>query len=305
MCSSSSPVLIGITSPLRRWACEGVTSRPVRADSQGKRAPARPSRARRGASGRQPAHAVLEQRACGLRPCRREERQHEDIRIPEDVPAVARPADAARAERGLARLADGRHQVEEREADVPLELRRRPRSARRPRSQRRAHARRCSRSKPLEAALFRRAATCATASAGVRTPVDDPTRTRQGARAAGRAAPNRLRRRPRRRRRRCPRRHPVAPPGTSPLRTRLRGGGQSSGRSDLRQPPCTSARSTAVPGPRDRGETDAAQPSPASSNRRPVRRSSTRTSGWGGAPSASSRLQTGQPSRWLCAPSSS
>ena len=77
------------------------------------------SRARR----RQPAHAVLEQRARSLRPSRREEREHEDVGIPENVPAVTRTADASRAESGLAGLGDLRHQVEEREPHAPLQLR--------------------------------------------------------------------------------------------------------------------------------------------------------------------------------------
>ena len=109
--------------PVAVGADAGVTSTPSPADSQGKRAPSRPSRRAACARRRQPADPVLEHRARGGGMGRGEERQHEDVAVPEDVAAVGGPAEPAGADRRLAAVGDRRHQVEEREADRPLQLR--------------------------------------------------------------------------------------------------------------------------------------------------------------------------------------
>ena len=71
----------------------------------------------------QASQPVLEHRPRGRRVGRGEERQHEDVAVPEHVAAVAGPAQAARSDGRLALVGDRRHQVEQREADRALELR--------------------------------------------------------------------------------------------------------------------------------------------------------------------------------------
>ena len=51
-----------------------------------------------------------------------EEWQHEDVAIPEHMTAVRTAADATSSDRGLARVADRSHEVEEPEANGPLEV---------------------------------------------------------------------------------------------------------------------------------------------------------------------------------------
>ena len=72
--------------------------------------------------GREAAQSVLEHRARRSRVGRGEEREHEDVAVPEDVPAVCRPGQAAGTDGRLAAVAGRADQVEEREANRPLEL---------------------------------------------------------------------------------------------------------------------------------------------------------------------------------------
>ena len=53
----------------------------------------------------------------------RQKGEHEHVAVPEDVAAVGPSAEAARPDGRLVRVSDRRHQVEEREANRPLELR--------------------------------------------------------------------------------------------------------------------------------------------------------------------------------------
>ena len=97
MCTSASPVRIGTTRPLWSRPERGVTSKPVAADSHGKRAPSRPSAARRGERGRQAVEPVLEHRPGRRRLGRGEEREHEEVGVPEHVSAVRVAASCPRA----------------------------------------------------------------------------------------------------------------------------------------------------------------------------------------------------------------
>ena len=100
-CSSSRPVRIGTISPVRERSRRRRHVAPVRADSHGNRAPSRPERA---CAARPPeaAKAVLEHRArCG-RLRRGEEREDEDVAVPEDVAAVAGAREPARSDGRLA-----------------------------------------------------------------------------------------------------------------------------------------------------------------------------------------------------------
>lgn len=107
--------------PDRSRALVGVTSRPVWADSHGKRAPAWPA-ARRRHGGGEPSEAVLEHGPGRSRMRRGQEGQDEGIGVPEHVTPVARPRQASGADRRLPGVSDRGHQVEEREADTQLQL---------------------------------------------------------------------------------------------------------------------------------------------------------------------------------------
>jgi hypothetical protein len=54
---------------------------------------------------------------------RGEKREHEDVRIPEDVPPVGRTREASRSDRCLAGVRHGSNQMEEGETDCELEVR--------------------------------------------------------------------------------------------------------------------------------------------------------------------------------------
>ena len=127
MCSSSWPVRIG-DDARRSRACRGAASRPRRcaADSHGKRAPARPSSRACARAGVEPPQPVLEHRARRRRVGGREEGEDEDVRVPEDVAAVAVAGQAARARRPPRRVRGRAAEVEEREAGRALQRRRRP-----------------------------------------------------------------------------------------------------------------------------------------------------------------------------------
>ena len=102
--------------PARSRAVGGVTSRPVRADSHGNRAPDAPS-ARGGVErGGQAPQPVLDHRPRRFGVRRGEEGQHEHVGVPEDVSPVRGPGQTARADGRLGVVADGAHQVEERKA---------------------------------------------------------------------------------------------------------------------------------------------------------------------------------------------
>ena len=123
MCSSSSPVRIATRRPVWSRANRGVTSKPCLADSQAKRAPSRPSRcaAVRESSSRRMRYSSIARAAGGMG--RGEERKDEDVAVPEDVAAVRGSGQPAGTDGGLARDADRRDQVEERQADCELQLR--------------------------------------------------------------------------------------------------------------------------------------------------------------------------------------
>ena len=76
-----------------------------------------------GAGGIEAARPVPHQGAGRRRVRRGEERQDEDVRVPEDVAVVAGAAEALGPEGGLRPVADGRHEVEEAEADGLLQAR--------------------------------------------------------------------------------------------------------------------------------------------------------------------------------------
>ena len=110
-------------SPPWRRAWLGATSHPVAADSHGKRAPARPTWLCRLSCGLEAADPGL-QHCAGRRGVRGgEERQHEDVAVPEDVPAVALDPERPRAPTAASpSVGHRRHQVKQREAHVPLQL---------------------------------------------------------------------------------------------------------------------------------------------------------------------------------------
>ncbi len=66
--------------------------------------------------------AVLEHGAGSRRMRRREKREHEGIRVPEDVTPIARTGQPAGTDPRLAVVARGRHEVEQREPRCPLQL---------------------------------------------------------------------------------------------------------------------------------------------------------------------------------------
>ena len=102
MCSSCVPVVIGMSSPCVPRTSRGVTSLPSPADSQGKRAPRSPRARAAGACRREAADAVLEHGPGRSRPDRGQRRQHEDVRVPKDVPGVGVAGQPPGADRGLA-----------------------------------------------------------------------------------------------------------------------------------------------------------------------------------------------------------
>ena len=74
------------------------------------------------AGSRKTLDAVFEHRPGGGWMRGGEEWQHEDVAIPEHMTAVRTAADATSSDRGLARVADRSHEVEEPEANGPLEV---------------------------------------------------------------------------------------------------------------------------------------------------------------------------------------
>ena len=113
-----------------RVRSRGVTSTPSAADSHGKRAPRgradAPPRGRR-----EPAQPILEHRPRRARVRRREERQHENVAVPEDVATVGVTRETAGTDGRFALVRDRRDQVKERETDGELQLRDRLRRRRR------------------------------------------------------------------------------------------------------------------------------------------------------------------------------
>ena len=104
MCSSSWPVRIGMVSPcdpraVGRDVSSAARRLPREARSLAPRGVRLPERSR------ETSRAVLEQGPCSPRSCRGEEGQDEDVRVPEDVSAVARAGEATGAERCLPVLA--------------------------------------------------------------------------------------------------------------------------------------------------------------------------------------------------------
>ena len=108
----------------------------------------------RGQRRRQSAQPVLEHGPGRRRVRGGQERQHEGVHVPEDVPAVPRSGQATRSDRHLAGVAHRPHQVEEGEPDGGLQPARPPRWSHRNVPSGRAQARRwdaSSRSKPTPA----------------------------------------------------------------------------------------------------------------------------------------------------------
>ena len=103
-CSSRAAGTDGARSDLHDLvALVGVTSRPLRADSHGKRAPEWPPWRAASMAGRQPPQAVFEHGSGRRRMGRREEGKDEDVGVPEHVAPVTGPASVPGHQRRLRR----------------------------------------------------------------------------------------------------------------------------------------------------------------------------------------------------------
>ena len=98
-------------------------SSPLSADSHGNRAPSNPPRRGGAPRGRETRDAVADERTGRRRVGCGEKWQHEDVGVPEDVPAVPGAAEPLRPERRLGAIGDRGDQMEQREADGALEVR--------------------------------------------------------------------------------------------------------------------------------------------------------------------------------------
>ncbi len=132
MCSSSSPVRMRHELARREPRRRRRHVEAARGRLPGEARALAAERSRRLARRRQPADPVLEHRARGRGVRRREERQHEDVAVPEHVAAVRRAAEAARADGGLAVVSPPTPSGGRARSGSPAAARGRPRSRRRP-----------------------------------------------------------------------------------------------------------------------------------------------------------------------------